>query len=204
MPDPAVARDPRQRILDAAKDVFAENGYRGGSLNEVAKRAGYTRAGLLHHFPSKEAMLLALLDQRDERLHAFDDGDEDAAWHGMMHSMPDLVATIIEDRVLVQLGHVLTTEASDPRHPAHDWAASRHRELRRRSAVAISHSIARGDLPADTDADALAAVLLGAVEGVEGQWLVDPEVDPVACAREIIRLVDALMTSARLASSPDA
>jgi hypothetical protein len=46
---------PQERILRAAKQVFAARGYRGGSLNDVAALAGYTRAGLRHHYPSKEA-----------------------------------------------------------------------------------------------------------------------------------------------------
>lgn len=58
----------QDRILDAAKKVFAARGFRGGSLNDVAVLAGYTRAGLLHHFPSKESLLLALLERRDSRI----------------------------------------------------------------------------------------------------------------------------------------
>jgi len=38
-------------------------------------------------------------------------------------------------------------------------------------------------------------VILGAVEGVENQWLIDPEVDPVAAARMLVRMVTALARS---------
>jgi AcrR family transcriptional regulator len=182
---------PKQRILDAATAVFAESGYRGGSLNEVAQRAGYTRAGLLHHFPSKEAMLLALLDRRDERLHTFEltaDGDLGA----QLEALPGVVASILEDRVLIQLAHLLTAEASDPAHPARRWAAHRQRTIRDNTVAAVERSIARGELPADVDAAALAVVVLGAVEGAENQWLVDPDVDPVAAARMLVRLVAGL------------
>jgi AcrR family transcriptional regulator len=183
--------EPKQRILDAAQSVFAESGYRGGSLNEVAQRAGYTRAGLLHHFPSKEAMLLALLDRRDERLHTFElTGDRDLPTQ--LDGLPAVVGTILEDRVLIQLAHLLTAEASDPGHPARAWAAHRHRILRENTVAAVERSVARGELPADVDATALAVVILGAVEGAENQWLVDPEVDPVAAARMLVRLVGAL------------
>jgi AcrR family transcriptional regulator len=183
--------EPKQRILDAAQSVFAESGYRGGSLNEVAQRAGYTRAGLLHHFPSKEAMLLALLDRRDERLHTFElTGDRDLPTQ--LDGLPAVVGTILEDRVLIQLAHLLTAEASDPAHPARAWAAHRHRILRENTVAAVKRSVARGELPADVDATALAVVILGAVEGAENQWLVDPEVDPVAAARMLVRLVGAL------------
>jgi len=137
--------EPRQRILDAAATVFAEGGYRGGSLNEVAKRAGYTRAGLLHHFPSKEAMLLALLDRRDERLQTFaatSEGD----LHDQLASFPDVVALILEDRMLIQLAHILTAEASDPAHPAREWARQRHRILRENTVAAVERSVAAGEM----------------------------------------------------------
>ncbi|MDT0321941.1 TetR/AcrR family transcriptional regulator [Streptomyces millisiae] len=185
--------DPQQRILDIAEQVFAERGYRGGSLNEVAKRSGYTRAGVLHHFPSKEALLLALLDRRDERLHTYGDpGDQEEGFSEFLDGMPETVRRILDDRVLVQLAHALTSEASHPDHPAHEWTAKRHRALRTRSANAIRRSIDRGELPPDTDPDALAAVILGAVEGVEAQWLIDPDVDPERCARTLLSMLRAL------------
>ncbi|MFI8632334.1 TetR/AcrR family transcriptional regulator [Microbacterium sp. NPDC077663] len=181
---------PRVRILSVAKDVFAEGGYRGGSLNEIAKRAGYTRAGVLHYFPSKNAILLELLKSRDERLSTFDDANSELNILETLEDLPNLVGRVIEDRPLVQLAHALTAEASDPAHPAREWAAARHRALRELTAQEIRTSIAEADLDPDTDVEALAAVLLGAVEGVEAQWLIDDSIDPVRCAsilRDMLR-----------------
>ena len=59
----------RQRILQAAVEVMASRGYRAASIDAVARSAGLTKAGVLHHFPNKEAILLALLDARDKELH---------------------------------------------------------------------------------------------------------------------------------------
>ncbi|MFE4834851.1 TetR/AcrR family transcriptional regulator [Arthrobacter sp. NPDC056691] len=185
--------EPQRKILEAAVAVFSAHGYRGGSLNDVAKRSGYTRAGLLHHYPSKEAMLLALLDLRDRELELESWGnDPEQGIHDMLRTLPAMVDRILKDRVLIQLGHVLTSEASHPEHPARDWAANRHRTLRGRMAAAIERSIGRGELAPGTDADSLAALLLGAVEGVEAQWLVDPEVDPRRCAQTLLLMLDAL------------
>ena len=47
-------------------EVFATVGYHKGSLRDVADRVGMSQAGLLHHFPSKEHLLEAVLTWRDE------------------------------------------------------------------------------------------------------------------------------------------
>jgi len=54
----------RARLLDAAREVFAQRGYHGASLEEIADEAGFSRGALYHHFESKEALFLALLDER--------------------------------------------------------------------------------------------------------------------------------------------
>lgn len=53
-------RDTRQDILDAALDLFAENGFFGTSMREIARRVGVRESALYHHFPSKESILEAL------------------------------------------------------------------------------------------------------------------------------------------------
>ena len=62
----AKSRARRQEIIDAAVEVFATVGYHKGSLRDVADRVGMSQAGLLHHFPSKEHLLQAVLTWRDE------------------------------------------------------------------------------------------------------------------------------------------
>src|SRR5919107_1273183 len=56
----------RAEILEAAMSVFGERGYANGSLQDIADRVGMTHAGVLHHFGSKEQLLIALLEYRDD------------------------------------------------------------------------------------------------------------------------------------------
>ena len=62
----AKGEDRRQRILGVAERLLARNGWRTTSLAQIAREAGVTSAGLLHHFESKEQLLNAVLDARDE------------------------------------------------------------------------------------------------------------------------------------------
>jgi AcrR family transcriptional regulator len=59
-PKKSEERDTRQEILDAALDLFAENGFFGTSMREIAKKVGVRESALYHHFPSKAAMLETL------------------------------------------------------------------------------------------------------------------------------------------------
>ena len=54
----------RAAILATAAALFAENGYRGTPLATIAAAVDLTQQGVLHYFPSKEALLLALLDEK--------------------------------------------------------------------------------------------------------------------------------------------
>src|SRR5258708_20232633 len=60
--------DTRDRVLQVAQALFAERGYRGTSLRDIAKRIGIKAPSLLHHFPSKQQLYLAVLDKMFESL----------------------------------------------------------------------------------------------------------------------------------------
>ena len=77
-PKNADGQRTRQAILDAALDLFADKGFFGTSLRDVAKTVGVRESALYNYFAGKDALLDALLDahqtSKTERLSAFVEG----------------------------------------------------------------------------------------------------------------------------------
>jgi TetR/AcrR family transcriptional regulator len=69
--------DTRERVLQVSQALFAERGYSGTSLRDIAKRIGIKAPSLLHHFPSKQQLYLAVLDKMFESL---EDAANAIAW----------------------------------------------------------------------------------------------------------------------------
>ncbi len=55
--------ETRSRILEAAAECFAQSGYDSAGVAEICRRAGVTKGGFYHHFPSKQAVFLELLER---------------------------------------------------------------------------------------------------------------------------------------------
>src|SRR5512144_2349213 len=58
----------RQRVLDAARQVFAERGVIGGTVEDICDRAGFTRGAFYSNFADKEDVLEALIEREQARL----------------------------------------------------------------------------------------------------------------------------------------
>ena len=58
----------RERILEAAEVVFAEKGYHDTAMDEIVRRTEISKGGVYFHFPSKEELFFALMDDLANRL----------------------------------------------------------------------------------------------------------------------------------------
>jgi AcrR family transcriptional regulator len=97
--DDAAPVGTRERILDAALDLFIEKGFDKTSLREIAEQLGVTKAALYYHFASKEDILMAL----HLRLHEF--GFEALTELGEQEPTPARWADLLDQIVDQMLAH---------------------------------------------------------------------------------------------------
>jgi AcrR family transcriptional regulator len=71
-PESRARTDTRERILEVAMDLFAEDGFSGTTISEVERRVGLAAGtgSLYRHFPSKEALLAAAVEREVGRVRA--------------------------------------------------------------------------------------------------------------------------------------
>lgn len=167
----AKGEDRKQRILQVAERLLARHGWRNTSLAQIAKAAGVTPAGLLHHFESKEQLLNAVLDARDadDDSHADRSGDlvtEICRVAERFDRAPELVGTFT----------VLLIENIAPDAPLHDRLLTRQREAVRIVAQLIENGQREGRYRTDFDPAIKAVEILAFVNGMETAWLLDPSI----------------------------
>lgn len=167
-------RQVRERILDAGLEVFAQSGYRKGSLREIAERVDMSEAGLLHHFPSKSALLAEVLEHRDARAREIVDLDADDGI-ATLAGLVQLARDNAERPGVVELYCVLAAEATNPSHPAHGYFVSRYQRLRDSLAGTFEQVRADGKLRDGVDPRRAACRLIAIWDGLQVQWLLDRE-----------------------------
>lgn len=181
----------RRGILDACLTIFGESGFHGASMAEIARRAGISHTGLVHHFPRKEDLLMAVLELQDE--HSADYLSRNAALDtdaDPLEVLRGMAATLIErdQRIgLVELSAVLTGEATAPGHPAHDHFAVRYRNVRSFMTRLFTRLADEGRLSTDLPPMHLAAITIAAMDGLHTQWLFDrSSIDVDACVASLM------------------
>jgi len=185
----AKTTERREAVLRAAMSVFGERGYNKGALVEVAERAGMTHAGVLHHFGSKEALLVAMLQYRDGEEAAGVPGRAQTEGPAFLGHLLDTVAENTTRPGVVQTYTVLSAESVTEGHPAQQYFRQRFSILRGKLAGVLAEVSGRDadDPEVRDDASALIALM----DGLQVQWLLDP--DDVDMPRIIEKIMDQLV-----------
>jgi len=164
----------RQEILEAAMAVFAVRGYRNASLAEIADRVGMTHAGVLHHFASKEQLLVEVLEYRDSSDVRDLEGHQAPTGLELLAHLIRTAATNAQRPGIVQSYSVLSAEAVTEDHPAQEWFRSRYAGLRQMVSEAIVEGLGPDCAPTEPELSAATAAIIAMMDGLQVQWLLEP------------------------------
>ncbi|MFT4109749.1 TetR/AcrR family transcriptional regulator [Propionicimonas sp.] len=162
----------REEILATALEVIARTGYKRTSVRELAAAVGLSQAGLLHYFSSKEELFAEILLKRDDV-----DRERTPADGSALRTLVDIVRHNTEVPGLVQLYAQYSVEAAHPDHPEHEAFVERYARLRGYLVADLRARQADGSLPAQLDAAKVANLLIAASDGLQTQWMLDPDTD---------------------------
>jgi AcrR family transcriptional regulator len=178
-------------ILDAARDLFVDEGYRNVSIRKIAERIEYSPAAIYSYFASKDDIFFALAEEGFRRLDAkvrgvlgHDDPLEEVracwwAYYEFSREQREFFELMFVDRSVPQITEQWTGLAFV--HQMLEFAASR-----------IQRCIDAGIFPAETQADVAMHLIWGALTGpavIGNGCRLAPGEDPDALARDVLELV---------------
>ena len=181
----------RQQIVDAAVEVFSSAGFHKGSIRDVAEKAGLSQAGLLHHYPSKEHLLEAVLTWRDSETRRllgepFPEGLD--FLRGMVRAAEHNATT----PELVELHVIVSAEGTSEEHPLRDYFVRRYASVVDLTRRAFERAATEGQVQPGVDWASAARTLVALMDGLQIQWLLDP--DHVDMAADLRRYLQPLLT----------
>lgn len=174
----------RERILEAAELVFAENGYHEALVDEIGKRTSISKGGLYFHFPSKERLFFAVMDRLADKLvkHA-----EKAT---MRADSPIAAAEAALDAVVVALSkrkriaRLLVTQG----YSMGNAFESKRSEIFNRFSMVIKRRLdeakSAGQI-GDVDTDLASRIWIGAVNELVVHWLFSDGPSPSEASVEL-------------------
>ena len=172
--------ESERRIIRAAVELFAKQGYMKTTLIEVGKAAGYTGGLVSHRFGSKEGLLNAVIDNATVRF--FEDqlkpSIEGTQVETAEQALRNYISTYFEE-VFVRESHiralyVIMGEGLGAVPEVRPKIAQLNRGMRQRLARIIDRGIEAGEFNARLDSASAAVLIVGLLRGVVMQYLADP------------------------------
>lgn len=163
----------RRKIVEAAAERFAQEGYHRTALSRIAEDVGITEGGLLHHFRSKKHLLLAVMEHRFTteaqwwaRLSQHADGPD------VLRAMVTATERHLAEPGLIELFVLTSAEAADPTSAAHTLFAEHYERAVDALAGHLRQGVEGGTLRADTDCTAVARECIAVSDGLQLQWVI--------------------------------
>jgi AcrR family transcriptional regulator len=170
----------RERLLDAARRVFASSGFHGASVEEIASQAGFSTGALYSNFDGKEDLFLVLMEREiDEHAREIADAVRERAsiseratggarqWMTMIDREPELLLLFME---------FWAYGVRDPQ--VRPKVAARFAQMREVLTRLIADGVRDFELELAIPAEQLAVVIDALADGIARQKLADPDAVP--------------------------
>lgn len=163
-PSPAPRGRPRSKELDASiltatLELAAEVGINGMSMDDLAQRAGVSKASIYRRWPSKELLVIDALRSAMGPLDAVDTGDVGGDLRAILGDLVERFSS--KDRMRDILPHLIEVATHDPALRVELDAYTQLRRVPMRTI--LERGVARGEISPDVDLDTLIDALLGPI-----------------------------------------
>jgi AcrR family transcriptional regulator len=181
----------RERLLAAARSVFARSGFHGASVEEIASKAGFSTGALYSNFDGKEDLFLVLMEREiDEHAREISEAVRARAsvaeratggarrWMTMIEREPELLLLLMEF-----WAYGVRDAQIRPK------VAAQFAHMREVLTRLIAESVREFDLELDIPAEQLAIAIDALADGIARQKLADPEAVPDELMGRVLSLV---------------
>lgn len=191
--------ETRERILEAAAEVFAEKGYYAAAVDDIVKVSNTSKGSFYNFFPSKQAIFLALIDRLDARVVERIE-KAIAQERGALRKVDAALRAFLDDFARHRrLARILLIEAAGLGHAFNERLFTTHTRFARLIQKHLQHAVDEGSIPS-IDTELAAFAWLGAVNEVVLRWLYTGEPDPLEKALPELRSL--LLRSVGAPSTP--
>jgi AcrR family transcriptional regulator len=168
-----VDHDARRRdFIEAAYQTILEEGLAGATVRAVAKRAGYTTGALVHYFADKDELIRYVLEENGKAVRERMQNAEQtlqgraALRQVLLEALPTDKRSGSSWKIWLALWYHSESNAAMRKEERR-----RYREWLGRVSTILEECVALGELPADTDIDTRARLLVAATDGLGVQYL---------------------------------
>jgi len=201
--------ESERRLIDAATQLVAEQGFSRTTLAEIGEKAGYSRGLVNERFGSKERLARVLADEFQGHF-ALDRLAPALSGHSGLEALILTIETYLDfvakNETLGRAYYELLGESIGLVPEIHETFVEADRALRAGVERTIRSAVRVGEMPAGTNAGALAALIVGSVRGVVLQWLLNPRAVSIAAvaaeARRTLELAFAMDRRAAARRAP--
>src|SRR5271154_6633354 len=169
----------RERLLRAARSVFARSGFHGASVEEIASEAGFSTGALYSNFTGKEDLFLVLMEREiEEHAREISEAVRTRDWMTMIEREPEVLLLFMEF-----WAYGVRDAQVRPK------VAARFAQVRELLTRLIADGVREFDLELDIPAEQLAVAIDALADGIARQKLADPDAVPDELMGRVLSLL---------------